>query len=280
MTDGTEGRGQQSAPLKEWNASAYHRVSEPQFAWGLRVLDRLSLRGDERALDAGCGSGRLTRELAARLPAGSVVACDLSENMVRAAATTLGLASGGPLPSEPCAHAVICADLLALPFRRCFDVIFSTATFHWVRNHERLFGGLRESLRHPGVLEAQCGGGANLQRVHARATALASTTRFRPYFSTWEDPWVYPWPDDAEALIRRAGFARVRCWLDESPTSFADAERYRSFLESVVMRPFLARLPTADLRSRFLDALVDAAAADDHPFTLDYWRLNISAATV
>jgi len=279
MTEGVGGRGPQGTPLKEWNASAYHRVSEPQFAWGLRVLDRLSLRGDECALDAGCGSGRLTRELAARLPTGSVVGCDLSENMVRAAAATLGLASGGRPASGHSAHAVVCADLLALPFRQCFDVVFSAATFHWVRNHECLFSGLRESLRHPGVLEAQCGGGGNLERVHARAAALASTTPFRPYFANWVDPWVFAWPDEAEAVIQRAGFARVRCWLDESPTSFADAERYRSFLESVVMRPFLARLPTADLRSRFLDALVNAAAANNPPFTLDYWRLNISAAT-
>src|SRR6478736_1943048 len=96
---------------REWNATAYHAVSEPQFAWGLRVLDRVPLAGDERVLDAGCGSGRLTKELAARAPMGIVVACDLSANMARTAAETL---------DDSPACCVVRADLSRVPFRGAF----------------------------------------------------------------------------------------------------------------------------------------------------------------
>lgn len=276
MTEPPASEASERVPPAEWNAEAYHRVSDPQFAWGLRVLERLRLRGDERVLDAGCGSGRLTRELAARVPRGEVIACDLSENMVRTAAATLGITRSSRLADSPFIG-VVCADLLALPWQRAFGAAFSTATFHWVLDHDRLFAELHRALTPGGVLEAQCGGGPNLARVHARANELASATAFRAYYTRWRDPWLFASPAETEARLRRAGFTQVRCWLEETPTAFADEERYRSFLEAVVMRPFLAPLPSPALRAAFLDALVVRAQADEPPFVLDYCRLNISA---
>lgn len=258
------------ASAKEWDAGAYHAVSDPQFAWGLRVLGRVSLTGDEQALDAGCGSGRLTKELAARIPAGHLVGCDLSENMTRAARQTLG---GTRVAS------VACADLSLLPFREAFDLIFSTATFHWIRDHDRLFSELRQALRAGGRLEAQCGGGPNLALIHARADALAAVAAFRPHFTGWREPWHFAAPKETVARLRRAGFRKAHCWLEHAPTRFPDAKRFRAFVEAVVLRPYLAKLSKADLRTRFVETLVDKASEDDPPFTLDYWRLNMSATT-
>jgi trans-aconitate methyltransferase len=255
-----------SVPSKEWNAAAYHVLSEPQFHWGLRVLDRISLSGHERVLDAGCGSGRLTKELVRRVPQGFVVACDLSENMTHAAMNTLGDQG-----------TVVCADLLNLPFRSAFDLVFSTATFHWIRDHDSLFSELRNVLQSGGRVEAQCGGGANLAVVHARAKALAAQSHFRAYYDDWHEPWLFASPRETEARLRRAGFTRAKCSLEHAPTEFPDANRYRAFLEAVVMRPFLSRLPSAELRNQFLDLMLADAGRDDPPYTLDYWRLNISA---
>jgi trans-aconitate 2-methyltransferase len=207
MTDRPPG----AATSKEWNAAAYHLLSEPQFLWGMRVLERVSIIGDEHVLDAGCGSGRLTKELAARVPRGCVVACDLSENMARSAAQTLGGAGGSR---------VVCADLSMLPFLAAFDLIFSTAVFHWIRDHDRLFAELRGALRHGGRLEAQCGGGPNLAVVHARGKALSSSPRFREHFQGWRDPWFFTWPEETKARLLRAGFARARCSLEHARRRF------------------------------------------------------------
>ena len=255
---------------KEWDASAYHVLSEPQLAWGLRVLERVRLTGNERVLDAGCGSGRVTAAIASRLDRGFVVGCDLSVNMARMAAASLGDAP----PS-----AVVVADLSVLPFRGAFDLVFSTATFHWIRDHERLFAELRAALRRGGRLEAQCGGGPNLAAIHARADALAATEPFRAHFTRWEEPWLFASPEETTRRLEQAGF-KANCWIEHAPTRFPDAERFRAFVESVVMRPYLARLADPGLRREFIDAIVAEAAADDPSFTLDYWRLNISAATM
>lgn len=267
MTDGAPA----DRRAKEWNATAYHVLSEPQFAWGLRVLERVRLTGRECVLDAGCGSGRLTSAIASRLERGFVVGCDLSENMTRAAAKSLG--------GEP-TSAVVCADLSMLPFRGVFDVIFSTATFHWIRDHDRLFAELHAALGAGGRLEAQCGGGPNLATIHARADALAATEPFGAHFAAWEEPWLFASPEETAQRLERAGFTAIDCWLEHAPTPFADGERFGAFIESVVMRPYLARLPDPGLRREFLDAIITLAARDEPPFTLDYWRLNISAATM
>ena len=66
----------------DWNAERYHQISSPQQAWGRRVLDRLALEGSERVLDLGCGTGRVTAEIAARVQRGGVAAVDRSAAML------------------------------------------------------------------------------------------------------------------------------------------------------------------------------------------------------
>ena len=73
---------------REWDADTYDRVSDPQFNWGMEVLERLELAGSETVLDAGAGSGRVTAELVKRLPEGRVIALDGSEQMIAKAWTS------------------------------------------------------------------------------------------------------------------------------------------------------------------------------------------------
>jgi trans-aconitate 2-methyltransferase len=270
MTDTSNpGPGQgDTSPLREWDARSYHAVSEPQFEWGRRVLSTLELRGDEHAMDAGAGTGRLTSLLLDRLPRGRAVAVDRSVNMTVVARETLAR-----FPNAD----VVAADLSYLPFARAFDVVFSTATFHWVRDHDRLFASLFAVLRGGGRLHAQCGGKKNLDRIHHRAHDLMSAPEFSSHFVSWQEPWEYASAEATRERLMRAGFRDVHAAVEESPVTFADADAFRAFISTVVMRPFLARLPAGELRDAFLDRIVAHAAADSPAFTLDYWRLNLSA---
>ncbi len=250
----------------DWDGEHYHRVSSPQFEWGLQVLGRLKLRGDERILDAGCGSGRLTAEIAKRVPTGMVVGVDLSQSMAAQAREHLGPDAG-----------VVRADLLALPFAHAFDVVFSTAAFHWVLDQPRLFGELHHVLRPGGRLHAQCGGGRNLERLHKRAAALMHDDAFSPWFTAWTDPWEFQDEPTATARLEAAGFRHIQVWLEERPTPFADASEYRDFVSGIVLRPHLAAIGHPRERRMFMDRIVDQAAKDNPPFMLDYWRLNLEA---
>ncbi|MBZ5704828.1 MAG: methyltransferase domain-containing protein [Acidobacteriia bacterium] len=254
---------------REWDSSAYHRLSGPQLSWGKKVLARVHLRGDETLLDAGCGSGRLTGELLEALPHGRVVGVDLSQNMLRTAREHLATRFGD--------RALwVAADLQDLPFVRAFDGIFSTAAFHWVLDHDKLFRSLYGALRPRGWLRAQCGGGPNLERLRKRTAVLAASPKYAPFLGGYAEPWTYSDAGTAAERLRRAGFVAVDTGLEPALTVLEDAGKYSEFVRTVILHRHLERIPDARLRGEFLAELTRQAAADDPPYSLDYWRLNLS----
>ena len=255
---------------REWNSEAYRRLSRPQFDWGQKVLDRVRLRGEETVIDAGCGTGHLTAELLDRLPRGRVLALDLSLNMLQTARRELAARFDGRVR-------FVAADLQHLPLDRIADGIFSTAAFHWIKDHDRLFASLRDALRPGGWLEAQCGGGPNLARLLERAGVLMASSRLEAFFTGWQNPWEFASPELTAERLRRAGFTQIRTGLEFAPAQLAGAEQYAEFLATIVFRRHLECIADEGLRRWFLQELARQSAQDDPPFVLDYWRLNLSA---
>jgi trans-aconitate 2-methyltransferase len=253
--------------VAEWNAERYHQISSPQQAWGRKVLDRLQLQGRERVLDVGCGTGRVTGEIAARVPHGGVVGLDYSQTMLDTA--QMWLAGHAPRVR------LVRGDAASLPFRRAFDAVFSGATFHWVHDHAALFRSIITALRPGGRLVAQCGGGPNLALLFGRAARLMREPRFAPYFDDWTDPAYYSDAESAARRMRAAGFVDVETSLEAAPTAFDSPMDFQDFIMNVCVRHHVARLPNGD-RQAFLRELTVAAAGDTPPLTLDYWRLNVA----
>jgi trans-aconitate 2-methyltransferase len=245
--------------VREWDGKAYDRISGPMQALGEAVLDRLSLCGDETVLDAGCGSGRLTEQLIERLPRGRVIAVDVSASMVAAARERLGPAAD-----------IRQADLLELDLEEPMDAVFSTATFHWIADHNALFGRLHGALRPGGRLVAQCGGEGNISKLRGRAGAVMERDPYARHFATFEPPWNYASAAETESRLRAAGFATAECWLAPAPT---EPEQPREFLANIVLGPHVQHLPE-DLRSRFMDEVMTELG---EPVVVDYVRLNIDA---
>ncbi len=250
--------------MTDWDAGTYHRLSAPQLAWGRKVADRLAPAAGERILDLGCGTGRLTAELAAGFPEARFVGADISHAMLAEASRT-----------STCV-AYVRADAAGLPFAGAFDAVFSTATFHWVRDHERLFAEIHAALKPGGRLLAQCGGGPNLQRLLDRTHALMESPAFQRFFRNWRDPWLFAGTTETRARLAAAGFTAIEVSLEPAPTTLPDRDGFADFIACVCVRHHVDTLP-ADERARFVGRLADAAAGDDPPFTLDYWRLNLLA---
>jgi trans-aconitate 2-methyltransferase len=240
----------------DWNATKYDRVADPQTRWGAEVLERLPLEGDETVLDAGCGTGRVTELLLARLPRGHVVALDFSGAMLAQAGERL--ARFGDRVTY------VAADLgRPLPIDQPVDAVLSTATFHWVMDHDALFENLAAVLKPGGRLVAQCGGFGNV------ATMLRVAREVHPGFRRVHN---FQTPGATAARLRASGFAEVETWLSEAPTRFDPGAPFEAFLETVCLRTFLDELQP-DEREPFVQ---DVAARMPEP-VLDYVRLNITA---
>jgi trans-aconitate 2-methyltransferase len=244
---------------REWDAETYDRVSDIQAEWSLAVLDRLDLRGDETVLDAGCGSGRVTKLLVERLPRGHVIGVDSSTSMIEQARVAL------PERTE-----FIVSDLLDLDLADAADAVFSNATFHWILDHRKLFEHLHAALRPGGRLEAQCGGIGNLDEFLNSLENVNGDERFAPYVRGIASTWNFASPGDTEIRLRAAGFEDERCWLEER---LEKPREPREFLRTVCLGPHLERLPES-LHEQYLDAVLEYIP---RPLTLDYVRLNISA---
>lgn len=244
----------------EWDGARYDRVSQPQADWGKTVVARLDLTGDETVLDAGCGSGRVTEELLALVPRGHVIALDASESMIGQARARL--ASAGERVS------FVRADLLDLApsllgGHAPVDAVLSTATFHWVTDHDHLFANLYGILRPGGQLAAQCGGEGNIDNLVQTVRSLGVERA---------GDWLYASAADTAARLGAAGFVDVTTWCHPELVRFDQRDELVDFLQTVCLRQHLGTLPEQE-RHPFAQRVAGAMAEP----VLNYVRLNMTA---
>ena len=257
-----DSRGDGGSPATHgvWDATTYDRIAGPQTRWGTDVLERLVLSGDETVLDAGCGTGRVTELLLERIPHGRAVALDHSTAMLDVARDRL--ARFGPRLR------LVEADLLSatpatLGGWAPVDAVLSTATLHWVLDHDRLFDILASLMAPRAQLVAQCGAAGNIAHLieavrdsgHERAGA-----------------WFYATPDDTAARLRRAGFVDIEVWTHAEPTRIEPAAALETYLETVCLRTHVASLGQGE-RATFLAGVIEAMGEP----VIDYVRLNVVA---
>jgi trans-aconitate 2-methyltransferase len=249
------------APVKEWDAGSYQRISVPHEEWAAALMERLPLAGSETVLDAGCGSGRVTRMLVERLPEGKVVAVDGSAAMVEKVREVL----------RPTDESFV-ADLTALELDQPVDAITSSAVFHWIPDHDALFARMRAALRPGGRIEAQCGGKGNIDEFRRISGEVIVREPYAAHLreAGFEEPWFYADAEETEERLRAAGFAEIKTWLQPWDVVPGDP---REFMRTLILKPHVDSLPP-ELHEQLLD---EVEAAVGEPFSLRYVRLNISA---
>jgi trans-aconitate methyltransferase len=144
--------------MEQWNAEGYHKNSLEQQKWGLELLDKIALSGNERVLDVGCGDGKLTAEIVRRVPNGSVPGIDKSEDMIHFARERYQ-------PEVFPNLTFMLLDARELDFNQEFDIAFSNAALHWIEDHPSVLHKIRGSLKAGGRVIAQMGGKGNASGI-------------------------------------------------------------------------------------------------------------------
>ena len=241
---------------RDWDAATYDQVADPMTRWGAAVLDRLPLRRPRA-----CPRCRLWQRPGHRASRRAPAA-----RLRRRAGRLARDGRAGPRRLARFGDRVeyVVADLgQPLPLAEPVEAILSTATFHWVPDHDALFRNLAAVLQPGGRLVAQCGGAGNVASIRRVLAGIGDGWLGDAHFET---------PGATRERLEAAGFVDVECWLTDEPTSFEPGAPFETYLRTVVLGSHVARLPEPDQ-----DAFVHAVASALPDARIDYVRLNILA---
>lgn len=260
-----------------WDAKTYHKVSNVQETWAQELLSCRQWNGDEVVLDAGCGSGRVTKILSNLVPKGKLYAVDLDQNMINTAKSNLGDVKNIKF---------VISDISFVELEERVDVIFSNAVIHWIADHYRLFSNFRKILKDNGEILIQCGGKGNLRDTYKLLEKVRKKNEFSRYFTDWVTPWNFASDEETRLILEKIGFSNIKTTLTKKIAHFSRLEEYKLFMQTVVMKPYLSYLPLdkdSSIRNAFVDAFLQEKALQtkfsslSNKWIIDYVRLNISA---
>jgi trans-aconitate methyltransferase len=279
-----------------WDAHTYDQVSYlVQYKWGQQVLKWRKWRGDEIVMDAGCGSGLLTKQLARKVPRGKVYAVDIDSNMIVQAKKNLQLFDNVE---------IIQSGFIDIRLPQKLDVIFSNSALHWVQDHRKAFQIFWDMLKSTNSnnknkytalssnntgnisssqLLIQCGGYGNLRQIITLLERITHLDQFRAYFTNWKQSWYFAKPDDTDKLLEDIGYVNARAYLNRDCVILPNHHIYSRFIKTVVAKPYLDRLPLDNgdkLKTTFLKLFLDEIDSNNSKksrWLLDFVRLNIVA---
>lgn len=213
----------------EFDGKKYEKASAHQKEWGAKLIAELSLKGDERVLDLGCGDGGNSAIIAGLLPSGEVVGIDASRGMIDTAT-----------PKQRNNLRFILMDINEIAFEDEFDVIYSNATLHWVKDHRRLIQNVFKALRPGGLIRFNFAADGNCSHFFKVIRTAMERKDFSPYFSAFSWPWFMPSIDDYTRLVHNSDFETVKVWGENADRYFPDTETMIGWVDQPSLVPFLA----------------------------------------
>lgn len=253
----------------EFDGNKYKAASAHQKEWGAKLIRELNIAGSECILDLGCGDGALTAQLAALAPQGSVLGIDASRGMIETAETHVA----GNL-----SFAV--RDINDLDFENEFDIVFSNAALHWIKDHDALLGNVYRALKPGGVLKFNFAGDGNCANFFDVVKEAIRLPQFAGHFSAFEWPWYMPSVGEYELLTQRFPFSTASVSGENADRFFADRETMIKWIDQPSLVPFMKLLPDeckADFRQLVIDRMIQRTCQADGRCFETFRRINVLA---
>ena len=250
-------------------ARSTRRASAHQKEWGTKLIAELDLQGTERILDLGCGDGALSAQIADLVPNGEVVGIDASRGMIEAAR------SKGRENLR-----FLLMDINELNYVEQFDVVFSNATLHWIKDHKRLLRNVGRALRKGGRLRFNFAGEGNCSHFFSVIREAMSAEEFAVHFAGFDWPWYMPSVEEYSALMDASGMDNGRVWGENADRFFPDAKEMIKWIDQPSLVPFLAHVQDRDktaFREYVIKRMIEETRQDDGRCFETFRRINVSA---
>jgi trans-aconitate 2-methyltransferase len=254
----------------EFDGDKYKQASEHQKSWGKKLITELEFKGSERILDLGCGDGVLTAEMAKLVPNGSVLGIDASENMVETARKDY---AGANVRFE-------LLDINSINFESEFDLVFSNATLHWVKDHGKLLKNVFKALNNRGAARLQFAGDGNCSNLIRILKEVMSAKKYASCFSGFDWPWYMPAVNEYRALLDEVAFAEKKVWSENTDTYFKTAEELIGWIDQPSIVPFLSCVAGRDrrrFRNAVVERMIEETLRDDGTYFETFRRINVLA---
>jgi len=254
--------------MADFDGEKYKVASKHQKEWGERLIDDLALKGDERVMDLGCGDGFLTKKISDLVPKGSVLGIDSSASMI---ATAKKLEASNLRFQQ--------LDIYDLDFDEEFDVAFSNAALHWVKNHDRLLGRVYSALRPWGLVRFNFAGDGNSSNFFTVVREVVAMPRYMRFFDAMEWPWFMPSTSAYEALIKHHRFSEPNVWTENADRLFTEDEMVH-WIDQPSIVPFIAMVGIDDkkaFRDEVVNRMLQRTKTPDGRHFETFRRLNLRA---
>lgn len=228
----------------EFDGEKYKKASKHQKEWGNCLIAELLLNGNEEILDLGCGDGGLTEQLAQLVPNGKVLGIDSSEGMIATAKNRIK-------PNL----AFMQMDINTIDFQNMFNIIFSNATLHWIKNHERLLQNAFRALKENGILLWDFAGDGNCSNFFEVIQEKLQSEKYKKYFSNFEWPWYMPTKNDYEKIVVASGFSTYSITEVNRDRFFSSADEMIKWIDQPSIVPFISIIPE-EMKIEFRDDVI------------------------
>ncbi|HEY9207284.1 MAG TPA: methyltransferase domain-containing protein [Candidatus Methanoperedens sp.] len=234
--------------MYKWDAKDYHKSSAEQQKWAQELILKLALKGSERVLDIGCGDGKVTADIAEKLPDGSILGIDNSEEMIWFAQTNFSSKTYSNLAFQ-------LMDARNMNFNNEFDAVFSNATLHWVTDHLSVLRGIKRSLKPGGRVLLQMAGKGNAAQILEVGETIVNNRKWHGYFTDFSFPWGFYGEDEYNVWLKDAGLRAKRVELIPKDMIQKGKEGLSGWVRTTWL-PYIQRVPEGR-RDEFIEEIVD-----------------------
>jgi trans-aconitate 2-methyltransferase len=216
-----------------WDAEKYDSTHGPQIDAGRKLIEMAKVKAGDSILDIGCGTGRLTCELAKLAHKGKVVGIDPSPEMVnkaRETVTSFGNISLMQIPAQK------------MDFMSEFDIVYSNSALQWIKEQEDIIARSYRALKPNGRIAVQMPAKDFCWAMTENIQSAISALGLESIFNKMGSPWRFSLKEEMEGFFNDAGFLNIRAYYKEDRFFFESINDVLEWGVSAGLRPFLAPL--------------------------------------